>query len=277
MIPTAVTPVAASAVATVMTNPVAPVAVANPVATPASTAGNVVTTAPANNDNNTTMMGMANAVPMANAALHQAVPPTPSLATATMDPLAVVTQLLPQHQPQRPSSLLDALTVAAVDDDDDDAATADPQVQAKKRKDRLEQNRISARESRKRKKGMIEELQRTVITLSRENKDLNVSNEGIRRRLMEIGTKHPGSVPLHALMAFNQVVLPAATAAPMPMMPPQAGNMTNHSGVTAPGAPTAVAAAPIPMTTTMMPGLTYQVVPAPPQATPPLHNNVGRK
>lgn len=32
---------------------------------------------------------------------------------------------------------------------------------AKKRKERLEQNRISARESRKRKKTMIEELQRT--------------------------------------------------------------------------------------------------------------------
>ena len=36
---------------------------------------------------------------------------------------------------------------------------------------------------------MIEELQRTVITLSRENKDLNDRNEGLRRQLMEIGTK----------------------------------------------------------------------------------------
>jgi len=59
----------------------------------------------------------------------------------------------------------------------------------RKRKERLEQNRISARESRKRKKTMIEELQRTVITLSRENKDLNERNETLRRQLMELGQK----------------------------------------------------------------------------------------
>ena len=46
-------------------------------------------------------------------------------------------------------------------------------AKCKKRLERLEQNRISARESRKRKKTLIEELQRTVISLSRENKDLN--------------------------------------------------------------------------------------------------------
>jgi hypothetical protein len=71
------------------------------------------------------------------------------------------------------------------DDDDDD----DEDVKNRKRKERLEQNRISARESRKRKKTMIEELQRTVITLSRENKELNERNEQLRRNLMEIGSK----------------------------------------------------------------------------------------
>ena len=60
---------------------------------------------------------------------------------------------------------------------------------SRKRKERLEQNRISARESRKRKKNMIEELQKTVITLSRENKELNDRNESLRHQLMEIGTK----------------------------------------------------------------------------------------
>mmetsp|Transcript_38783 Transcript_38783/g.54614 ORF Transcript_38783/g.54614 Transcript_38783/m.54614 type:complete len:83 (-) Transcript_38783:92-340(-) len=65
----------------------------------------------------------------------------------------------------------------------------DGDMKARKRKERLEQNRISARESRKRKKTMIEELQRTVITLSRENKELNERNEQLRRQLMEIGTK----------------------------------------------------------------------------------------
>ena len=63
------------------------------------------------------------------------------------------------------------------------------EIKDRKRKERLEQNRISARESRKRKKTMIEELQRTVITLSRENKELNERNEQLRRQLMEIGTK----------------------------------------------------------------------------------------
>jgi hypothetical protein len=36
-------------------------------------------------------------------------------------------------------------------------------MKARKRKERLEQNRISARESRKRKKSMIEELQVSVL------------------------------------------------------------------------------------------------------------------
>ena len=41
---------------------------------------------------------------------------------------------------------------------------------------------------------MIEELQRTVITLSRENKELNERNETLRRELVEIGTNNPGVV-----------------------------------------------------------------------------------
>jgi hypothetical protein len=75
------------------------------------------------------------------------------------------------------------------DDDDDDDDGEEGEGKHKKRKERLEQNRLSARESRKRKKTMIEELQRTVITLSRENKELNERNEQLRRNLMEIGTK----------------------------------------------------------------------------------------
>jgi hypothetical protein len=61
--------------------------------------------------------------------------------------------------------------------------------QKSKRKERLEQNRISARESRKRKKSMIEELQRTVITLTTENKELNGRNQSLRSNLAEIGRK----------------------------------------------------------------------------------------
>lgn len=75
----------------------------------------------------------------------------------------------------------------AEDGGGDDAAASD--LKQRKRKERLEQNRLSARESRKRKKSMIEELQRTVITLSRENKELNERNEQFRKQLMEIGAK----------------------------------------------------------------------------------------
>ena len=70
-----------------------------------------------------------------------------------------------------------------------DLTPEEEEAKRRKRQERLEQNRISARESRKRKKTMIEELQRTVIGLSRENKDLNERNEGLRRKLVEVGSK----------------------------------------------------------------------------------------
>ncbi|EEC44502.1 predicted protein [Phaeodactylum tricornutum CCAP 1055/1] len=102
------------------------------------------------------------------------------------------------------------------DDDDDHPSVGDgnsindddpEDVKARKRKERLEQNRISARESRKRKKTMIEELQRTVITLSRENKELNERNEQLRRQLMEIGTKYGSDAVDGNDTASSRVVL----------------------------------------------------------------------
>uniref|UniRef100_A0A7S2LA46 BZIP domain-containing protein n=1 Tax=Leptocylindrus danicus TaxID=163516 RepID=A0A7S2LA46_9STRA len=57
---------------------------------------------------------------------------------------------------------------------------------SKKRKTRLEQNRISARESRKRKKMMIEELQRSVAVLSNENRLLNQQNQLLRHQLVTL-------------------------------------------------------------------------------------------
>jgi hypothetical protein len=80
-------------------------------------------------------------------------------------------------------------SVDSSSNNDNDNRVNEADNKAHKRKERLEQNRISARESRKRKKTMIEELQRTVITLSKENKDLNDRNEHLRQQLMEIGTK----------------------------------------------------------------------------------------
>jgi hypothetical protein len=73
--------------------------------------------------------------------------------------------------------------------DDEDDGHIGGEGKASNRKLFQGTNQISARESRKRKKTMIEELQRTVITLSRENKDLNERNEQFRTQLMEIGAK----------------------------------------------------------------------------------------
>mmetsp|Transcript_3531 Transcript_3531/g.5489 ORF Transcript_3531/g.5489 Transcript_3531/m.5489 type:complete len:197 (+) Transcript_3531:283-873(+) len=62
----------------------------------------------------------------------------------------------------------------------------EPVEDSKKRKTRLEQNRISARESRKRKKMMIEELQRSVAVLSNENRLLNQQNQLLRHQLVTL-------------------------------------------------------------------------------------------
>lgn len=85
---------------------------------------------------------------------------------------------------------------------DDEEKNSSEDLKEMKRRERLEQNRISARESRKRKKTMIEELQRTVIGLSRDNKDLNDRNETLRRQLMELGTKVSDFVPTPRFVTY---------------------------------------------------------------------------
>ena len=50
---------------------------------------------------------------------------------------------------------------------------------------RLAQNRKAARESRKRKKAMIEELQRSLVFFSKANNTLKQQNEDLTRRLMD--------------------------------------------------------------------------------------------
>eukprot|EP00591_Stephanopyxis_turris_P004090 CAMPEP_0195511794 /NCGR_PEP_ID=MMETSP0794_2-20130614/3987_1 /TAXON_ID=515487 /ORGANISM="Stephanopyxis turris, Strain CCMP 815" /LENGTH=157 /DNA_ID=CAMNT_0040639451 /DNA_START=196 /DNA_END=666 /DNA_ORIENTATION=+ len=79
-------------------------------------------------------------------------------------------------------------------EDTGNGGQSDSDSKMKKRKERLEQNRISARESRKRKKTMIEELQRTVITLSREHKELTQRNEVLRGQLGEVSSGIPTAV-----------------------------------------------------------------------------------
>lgn len=68
-------------------------------------------------------------------------------------------------------------------DDDDDVVKGAPMSKA--RENRLEQNRKAARESRRRKKLMIEELQRSVIFFSKANGTLKMQNDEFTRRLME--------------------------------------------------------------------------------------------
>eukprot|EP00934_Nitzschia_sp_Nitz4_P004948 Nitzschia sp. Nitz4//scaffold37_size175936//84165//84907//NITZ4_002047-RA/size175936-augustus-gene-0.18-mRNA-1//-1//CDS//3329549791//4938//frame0 len=126
---------------------------------------------------------------------------TPQVTTTTNVP-AVMTESTTVNTPV--SNMVQettTTTTTATTTLDNDALSADAMVKAKKHKDRLEQNRISARESRKRKKTMIEELQKTVITMSRENKDLNARNEMLRNQLMEIGTKYPSVVPIQAILS----------------------------------------------------------------------------
>jgi hypothetical protein len=89
------------------------------------------------------------------------------------------------------------------EDNDQRPGETEEDMKTRKRKERLEQNRISARESRKRKKTMIEELQRTVITLSKENKELNERNEQLRRQLMEIGAKVRSFISLDETEAYR--------------------------------------------------------------------------
>jgi len=77
-------------------------------------------------------------------------------------------------------SLVDA---APCDEADLDPITRVPMSKA--REVRLEQNRKAARESRRRKKIMIEELQRSVVFFSRANSTLKQQNDELQRMLIQ--------------------------------------------------------------------------------------------
>jgi hypothetical protein len=121
---------------------------------------------------------------------------------------------------------------ATTDGDDDDekanaaATAAEPTKDQTKRarEIRLEQNRKAARESRRRKKVMIEELQRSVIFFSRANATLKQQNDELARILMRAQAKikavdegrevaSPVFVPAAAAVSAAAVdAKPAATA-----------------------------------------------------------------
>ena len=68
---------------------------------------------------------------------------------------------------------------------DDELRPIDRGDMPKEKETRLEQNRKAARESRRRKKVMIEELQRSVIFFSRANATLKTQNEEFQRLLVQ--------------------------------------------------------------------------------------------
>jgi hypothetical protein len=74
---------------------------------------------------------------------------------------------------------------ASESDDASDSKPIKRQGMSKAREIRLEQNRKAARESRRRKKVMIEELQRSVIFFSRANGTLKQQNDELARLLMQ--------------------------------------------------------------------------------------------
>jgi hypothetical protein len=75
------------------------------------------------------------------------------------------------------------------EDDDDDLKPLNRAPMSKAREIRLEQNRKAARESRRRKKNMIEELQRSVIFFSRANSTLKQQNDELTRHLVQAQTQ----------------------------------------------------------------------------------------
>lgn len=78
---------------------------------------------------------------------------------------------------------------ASITQGDDDLKPIDRGDMPKARETRLEQNRKAARESRRRKKVMIEELQRSVIFFSRANATLKTQNEEFQRLLIQAQTQ----------------------------------------------------------------------------------------
>jgi hypothetical protein len=119
------------------------------------------------------------------------------------------------------ASMVAMLPAAATDPLDPlDRGESNPPM-TKAREIRLEQNRKAARESRRRKKIMIEELQRSVIFFSRANSTLKQQNEELQRLLVqaqsqckiyESGTPAPApasSVPAPILNAMQDNNAPA--------------------------------------------------------------------
>jgi bZIP transcription factor len=123
-----------------------------------------------------------------NAATLDAVPPQTSANLMSLLPPMTMMATAPEvhvvvNKPEdsKPAAVPTTTTATA---DDADSSAAKP-VHSKVREVRLDQNRKAARESRRRKKVMIEELQRSVIFFSRANGTLKQQNDDLTRLLMQ--------------------------------------------------------------------------------------------
>lgn len=107
----------------------------------------------------------------------------------------------------------------------DDPSSSEPKVSSSKaRAIRLEQNRKAAKESRRRKKMMIEELQRSVIFFSRCNGSLKQQNDELSRLLLQAQAQV-------AAIESGQAPKPVEQQHPPPVMTPSpypAPNLTQQ-------------------------------------------------
>lgn len=87
------------------------------------------------------------------------------------------------------SDTASAATSGAEEDEDGGMKPLKRGSVSKAREIRLEQNRKAARESRRRKKSMIDELQRSVIFFSRANSTLKQQNDELTRLLVQAQTQ----------------------------------------------------------------------------------------
>lgn len=132
---------------------------------------------------------------------------------------------------------------------------------AKSREARLQQNRKAARDSRKRKKEMIEELQRSLIFFSRSNAALKQQNDYLTRRLIEAQTTIQALQKQSPSQGSQQAMAPAPQATTQPVMAP-----APQAAPTAVFVPSNEGPAPIPanyvsaFTPAMQPGSTMQAM-----------------
>lgn len=119
---------------------------------------------------------------------------------------------------------------------------------------RLEQNRKAARESRRRKKGMIEELQRSLMFFSKSNSFLKQENEVLTRKLLEAH---------NALAQMGQPLPPALNTAKQQVIAPTPAVAPVVAPAATPIAPAVVPGVDLSVGqefTTMQPGATMQAM-----------------